>query len=290
MWSIWKIVNRQTAWNFLQLKTHRFDLLVRIIKHVVWFVFFVPSVHSNHLSAKVAFQAGEKLVYDVYWSFIKAAQLEFEVVGANQNPQIQPGTLLLRGKCRSLGIIDRIYPIRSTVETLAFSDNLTPIVFREDRKEGNRRYQRTMIFDFSRKHGIWSDHLTGHVKRVKLPFKAYDQLGAVYALRQKGLQPETSRTIKIIADGKYEVVNYSVSDQIEKSFGSWGKIPVLLIHSDDIMERTVRRKASLRVYVTADSRHIPLRAEIRFSWGTVLLELREMHSVLENSLNEHLLS
>ncbi len=233
-----------------------------------------------------AFQPGEKLVYEAHWGIIKAARIQMEVLRAPQHPKSPPAQLLFRGQCRSFGVVDKIYPIRSQVETLARAPDFRPIRFTENRSEGRHRYERTMSYDFDSKQGIWSNKISGRDKRIKLPRVAHDQLTAFYALRKKGLIAGTSQTLEVLADGKYEKITYSVDHPAERSIGKWAAMPVVEITSEDIMEKATRRKASMRMFVTADSRAIPLQIDLRASWGTVSLHLVEASGLVGGPLVE----
>jgi hypothetical protein len=52
------------------------------------------------------------------------------------------------------------------------------------------------------------------------------------------------------------------------------------------MERAVKRKASVKMYVTSDPSHIPLQIDMKTSWGKVRLELVEAHGLVQIHLQE----
>jgi len=225
--------------------------------------------------ADLAFQPGEKLVFEAFWGLIKVAVLEFEVNETAKDSNFTEKTLLLRGKCRSVDALNSIYPINSTIESYAHAESLIPIYFTEDRKEGRHVYLRTMTYDFEAKRGVWSNKISGHDKHVHLPRRAYDQLSALYALRKNGLSPNSYNNLEVIADGRYELIKFTVSDVEKKSLGKWAALPLVTITSQDIMEHAVKRKASVKIIATADKRHIPIQINLQTSWGNLRLDLKE---------------
>lgn len=232
-----------------------------------------------------AFRPGEKLIYEAHWGIVRAAQIQLEVARAPSNSGV-PSGLLFRGECRSLGLVDTIYPIRSRVETLARASDFLPVLFTENRSEGKHRYERTMSFDFDTKIGWWKNNISGSNKRVRLPKHAYDQLTAFYALRHRGLQPGKRQILEVIADGRYEKLSYVTGEVRERTVGKWARMPTVEITSEDLMEKATRRKASMRMIVTADGRAIPLQVDLRASWGTVTLHLVEATGLVGQPLEQ----
>lgn len=221
------------------------------------------------------FQLGEKLIYQASWGPFIAADLSFEVAPYKQNDMWR-----FTGLCRSRGVVETFYPIKSSVESRAFKDPFFSFSYYENRKEGSRQLHRYTELDFKMKRGLWANYISGDRKKLKLKEgTAVDLFSAVYYARSLNWTNNQTRKVQIFHNGKYRKLSFAAKNFRQRNIEGWGKQKTFELICNEIFQAATDVKGSLIVVATDDERHIPLEAKLDVKWGTVNLLLTEAKNV-----------
>ena len=222
------------------------------------------------------FQIGETLTYQAAWGPFIAADLTLEVV-----PYSQEEKWRFKGECRSRGVVETFYPVKSQVESRAFKNPFIGFSFYENRKEGSRRLHRYTELDFKTERGIWVNYVSGDKKKLKLnQGAAIDLFSAVYYARSLSWTTNQTRKVRIYYNGKYRNLYFTAKNFQERKIGIWKKQKTFELACNEIFQTATDIKGKLSIIATDDERHIPLEARLDVKWGSVMLLLTKAENVI----------
>jgi hypothetical protein len=148
-------------------------------------------------------------------------------------------------------------------------------------QEGSRQRETQVTFDAATHKASYleRDKQTGAVvvsKETDIPACVHDIIGGLYYLRTLNLGPGQSAQVPI-SDGKKSVsarVEAQIREQIKTPTGTHKTIRYEVFVFNNVL---YRRPARLHVWLTDDSRRLPVRLQVRlqFTIGTITLELEK---------------
>ena len=218
------------------------------------------------------FRAGEKLVFELRWTFIPAGQAILEVL-PDTTVQGRPARHF-RLTARSNAFIDAFYKVRDIIDAYTDPDLTRSVSYRKKQREGSTHRDVTVVFD-------WQAETARYANRdeVKPPIAlmpgSFDPLSAFYYLRNLPL--EAGATIeRPITDGKKNVVGRARvvrREKIRVSGRTWDTylIEPELRHVGGVFEKSP--KAKIQVWVTADHRRLPVRLKSKVVVGSFVGDL-----------------
>jgi hypothetical protein len=191
-------------------------------------------------------------------------------------------------EAKSKGILTSIFRIN-------VNDTFTSYVNKNDFKitkhvkrieEGKRRREMVSDFDQTKQKVKWidTDLNTNQVVRSKekvTPNWFTDIISGWYVMRAQSLSIGKKFSFPLSDDAEiYEIeVEVEGTEKLESDFGKFSTLKLEMKIFDG---KYIRRKGTLHIWVTDDSRHLPLRAQIKSSFGTVNINLVEMKNVKTN--------
>lgn len=218
------------------------------------------------------FSAGEKLVYAIKWIGIPVGKGALEVFSPHGLQD--KDAYLFELRVRSNRSIDLLYRVRDQFSSLAALDLTKSYRFRKIQKEGNKKRDIEVSFDWDRNEVSYSNF-----DKIKPPVPlipgALDPLAAVYFVRTRDL--EKSRIVRVpVTNGKKCMVGVASilgKQTIEIDSGVY---ETYLLEADTgqvggVFEKTDDKK--FKVWITADERRIPVKVETNVSVGTFTAEL-----------------
>ena len=164
--------------------------------------------------------------------------------------------------------VSRFYEVDARLETTA-SDRLLPIAHVESIREGKRQIDRRLEFDFAR-HEV---RMTNGGASITLPLgaDARDPISALFYIRTLLIAAGTQFSLPLTDNGRRSRLEVGVGDletiTIEgRAWPAW-KLATRL------GGRIEGQAPSITIWVSADSRHIPLLIDVAASFGSVRVEL-----------------
>ena len=102
------------------------------------------------LCAHENFKSGDYFNYDIYWSFLKVGQARLEF-SKPKDQDAQSNTLTITFTVHSNSLIEKIYPVKSEIQSILLIDEMKPLYYRKNQQEGDKHRMMEIQFDWLKK-------------------------------------------------------------------------------------------------------------------------------------------
>lgn len=226
------------------------------------------------LSRIQAFNPGERLTYEVSWSKIITAGTAVMAVKEDKLPN---GKKVLRfiATSRSVGAVDAFYPVNDMVQSVFDPQTMQSLSFSLNESHGTKTRRRALVFD----HGtrtVVSTLNDEPPKTMTIPDQVQDALSSLYELR----------TREDFVVGKIHVVNVHDSGKTwsvevhtlgrEKVKTPAGVFDTIKVKTFPRYEGVFMNKGEIFIWLTDDSRKIPVLMKSTISIGSIMTTLTNM--------------
>ncbi|MCS6897008.1 MAG: DUF3108 domain-containing protein [Nitrospira sp.] len=220
---------------------------------------------------KLPFASGERFTYRVSWMGLHAATAVMEVAPASM-PDGRRALRLLT-TATSSPVVTTFYPVDNRVESLVDAESLTPLRLLFRRREGKRRNDFDVTFQHAQ--GTALSIKDGVPATIPIPPGTQDSISCLYYVRGlPSLQPGFSQTMTVHHDKN----NYRLEvriEGIEKVRGPWGEVETLRTLVIMPFQGIFLNEGNIRVWLTNDERHIPVKMKAKVIVGSVVADLVE---------------
>ena len=278
------------------VKDHRLKFAALALLLCALLAASAPARNDKHKdNARFPFEPYEELVYEGDFSRailrnINIAELRFKAdrtqasaTGAAVN---SANALHFTIEAQSRGIVTKIFGlnfhqrIESTVEPATFSVLQTTKLD----EQGKRKRMSEAVFDRMAGKITWTERDPTDPKREPrvvtntLSNGVQDLASAFYYLRTQPL--EVGRSFEILVSDSGQVYHIPVAVTERKRMKTvLGEVQTLKVEPEIFGEgRLMRGKGKLTLWVTDDSRHIPVRAHINNDMGTLDVKLKRVNT------------
>lgn len=238
----------------------------------VWFVFSLVVLNLQVWAEDNPFKPGERLTYTLRWGFIHAGEAMLEVQPMTEMGGQPAYHFVMTAK--SNAFIDAFYKVRDRIDAYADAGMQQSLLFKKKQREGN--YKRDVVITFD-----WSKNIAQYENKGKkkdpIPLMpgSFDPLSAFYYIRHMEMKPG-AKISQPITDGKKNVVGEARVVRREtikvdgQPYDTFLIIPDLK-HVGGVFKES--ENAKMQIWVTADSRHIPVRLKSKVMVGSFVGDL-----------------
>lgn len=221
-----------------------------------------------------SFAAGEKLTYSISWSDIVKAGIAVMEVSEGTGPD---GRRALKyvSRTHSVGLVEKFYPVRDTVESLVDADDLSSLQFVLRESHGKRQRERDMLFDRA-KETVTVSVNHGAPETFSVPVRVQDALSSLYYVRaRKDLTVGQSVLVDVHDNDKTWSVEIQTlgKERIETPAGSFDTVKVKTYPK---YEGVFMNKGEIYIWLTDDARRIPVKMQSIISIGSIMATLLEI--------------
>lgn len=224
------------------------------------------------------FGLGEKYKYKIKYGFIPIGQANVDV---NSRVHTIDNTPCYRINVlgRTTGFTD-VFKVRNTYRSFVDTSSILPKKFILSAREGSYKRDQEFIFKHKEKKVIRIEK--GEENAFNVPKNVLDVISGYYYLRTldyKNLKLGSYTSAPLFFHDKvYQMkVKYAGKDKVKTKFGT---IDVLKLHpilpKNDLFEG----EEAIRIWVSDDKNHVPIRIEVDFSIAAVNMELIEYSNTL----------
>jgi hypothetical protein len=234
-------------------------------------IFIILIFPGTNSSEEVKFYPGEKMTFEVRWSFIVAAETTLEVMPSEYLDGAPALHFVYTAKTSPF--VDNFYKVRDRIE--AWTDiDLTHSLLYKKRHEGKSVKEIVVPFDWNKLEArqIKNGNITDTVNIEK---NTFDPLSVFYAFRV-GI-PDEQNCIKInLTDGKKVIrANAKLLEKqkitiAEKSYDTIMVEPEIEGISG-VFQKT--KNSRMQIWITDDNRRIPVRIKSRVTVGSFIADL-----------------
>lgn len=222
------------------------------------------------------FPAKEAFYYNVEWRLVEAGQVKLSWTASSQasRPGWQANLHL-----ESAGLVSKLYRVNDNY-TADLNSELCAEDTHTQAQEGSRQRETVVHFDpVTKKANYLERDLVKHTVRsieTDIPPCVHDVIGGLFVLRTMTLEPGKSVEVQV-SDGKKSVrakVEAQQREQIKVPAGTFKTIRYEAFLFNGVL---YRRPAHLFVWLSDDSRKLPVRIQVRlhFTIGTITLQLEK---------------
>jgi len=222
--------------------------------------------------AEYPFARGEKLTYDLYWTFIHAGTATLETLPAAE-AEGRPA-LLFRAQAKSTPFIDKFYRVRDEIQSWVDPKVTHSLLYQKDQSEGD--YVRHYLIRFNAQNNMAYRYSKGTLKNaVIINPGTFDPLSMLFLFRTKPLALGYEFAAPV-TDGDKAVVGKARVVRRETITTKAGEFDTFLVEPEIKDIGGVFRKspsATLQVWMTADERRIPVRVKSKVVVGSFSMDL-----------------
>ena len=213
---------------------------------------------------------GERLVFQLSWYGIPEGKA---VVEASDGGYLQGRKMYrISAVTASNQFVDAFFPVRDGIHSVIFADTLSSYKFVVHQEEGTYRSDKEIIFDYAKRKATFTKN--GDVSVYDIPAFVTDSLSAYYYFRTKELMVGKTITIDVFDDRQLWQVEVQIlrKERIQTPAGAFNTIltkPLLKF------EGIFQRKGDVYIWITDDSRKMPVRMKSKILIGSINADLIE---------------
>ncbi|UBM58942.1 DUF3108 domain-containing protein [Marinilongibacter aquaticus] len=232
---------------------------------------FSVSADQYRYVKNTSFLAGETYTYKIKYGFLTIGQANVDVHKKIFNVQGRPCYRVnVTGRTAGLASLWKVKNMyRSYIDTTA----MIPHKFEYSAREGN--FERDQSFTFDQHRNVVIKKEKNKVEEYNVPDYVQDVVSGYYYLRtidfaDKSVGSMTSAPM-FFDDKLYHMkVKYVGKEKVKTKFGTIETVKLYpILPHNDLFEGD----EGIRIFVSNDSNHVPIRLEIDFSFGTISMEL-----------------
>ena len=250
----------------------------RVMKHaLVLFAataaFFIAADRAL-AGVKLPFGPGERLTYEIHWTFVHAGDAVLEVM-----PDTEEGGRPARhfkAVAKTRPWVDNFYRVRDFIDAWTDLDVTHSLRYLKDQNEGDYKKKAEIIFNPD--DSTSRRYVRGDLRyEMEQPQKVFDPMSTLFAFRKQILY-KTMQFGANVTDGKKTVVGEAFvegTETVETPMGEFETFRVRLDvkHISGVFKKSPN--AELLVWFTADERRIPVKVRSKVVVGHFTLELAD---------------
>lgn len=236
---------------------------------VILLLSFTPRLSGTEESG--VNEGGERMTFEVRWAFVVAGEVTLEFIPGEQLYFTKVNHYLY--KARTSEFADLFYKVRDTIESYTDADLNRSIIYMK-KQRGKSTRDISVAFNWDSKTARYS--LNGNsMPPIEISPDTYDPLSVFYAFRSK--LSDDSKEMKInLTDGKRYITAVARTVKRETINVAGTKYNTILVEPrmegvGGVFQKT--KNAKLKIWITDDSRRIPVRIKSKVVVGSFVADL-----------------
>lgn len=218
------------------------------------------------------FYPGERLIFGLRWGIIPAGEAVLEVLPVENIQGVDAYHFVLTA--RTNAFVDVFYKVRDRIDAYVDLSMTHSVFYKKSQREGTTEKDIVVTFDWEEKKAQYSN-FGKKIKPVSLLPGSFDPLSIFYFLRFSGVKVNTEIE-HAVTDGKKNLMGKARTVKRESIEVPAGTFDTYLLEPDLKDIGGVFRKskdAKLKIWVTADNRHLLVRLRSKVIVGSFTAEL-----------------
>lgn len=210
-----------------------------------------------------------RLTFGIEWKLIRAGRAQFEWRGAEAKLDLE-----------SEGMVSKLYTILDHYQA-SYEEDFCVTGTHLDASEGKRHRDTRVVYDRNHGHAFYTekDLLAGKMIRsadVATPSCVHDVLGALLSLKHFALEPGKPVEVPVSDGRKFAMVRIEPQERemLKTAAGTFDTVRLEVFLLNGVV---YGRKGRLQVWVTDDSRKLPVRFLLKmgFPLGNINVDLEK---------------
>ena len=218
-----------------------------------------------------AFGPGERLTFAISYLGLHAGTAVLQV--ANGPTLKGRPTWRLQTNAWSEPPVSTFFKVDDRIESLVDAENLVPYHMVFHKREGKKEMHLDVTFHHA--EGTVTTIKDGVSETVPLPAGSQHAFSALYYLRDRSnVQVGDALTLNVHHEKKNYPLNARV-ERLDKIRGRWGRTQALEVIVNMPFRGIWLNEGNMRLWVTSDARHVPLKIKAKVVIGSIVAELVE---------------
>ena len=232
----------------------------------------LPGLPWDDPPPELWFPVGEEIDYEVFWGIFMVG----EMAKAEWIERDGRRFLSLSMKAQSNGIVEKLYPVKETMETVIDPATFLPVSFEKDSHEGRHHHHEITTFDHVAKKGHWRSLLKDNRKDFDIEADTRDLMGLMYWIRKEPIQAGETRRYRMMTDEKmYELIIEAGKKQPVELDG-YGKVPCIKMEPKGKFNGMFVRKGRMFLWISDDPRYTICRATASVPVASIKIMLKRV--------------
>jgi len=256
------------------LQLGRFLIIIYILTCCTQLVFAESALQQDVTPIYHAFAPGEKLTYTISWSKVLDAGVAVMEV---QNGPITNGRPTYRFviTTKSVGMVEKFYPIRHSVESVTDVNDLYSNVFNLNENLNGKLRKRVITFDHNENTARFVLNYDTP-EMYKVPQNVQDALSVLYYVRaRQDFRVDKPIIVNVFDSGKtWSVEIYTIGkERISTPAGEFNTVKVKTYPK---YEGVFMNKGEIYIWLTDDDNRIPVQMQSTIMIGSIVSTLIKM--------------
>jgi len=211
---------------------------------------------------------GERMLFSVGWEFINAGTADMRIKNTTNGYRIITSS-------KSYRVFDLFHKVRDTItsEGVCRSGNMQSTLFDVVQNEG--RYHSKKQIRFLWEKGTVTHTQNGKTDSYNVPAGHLNAIDAFFAVRKMNLSPGIMVRVPLFDSRKQYMLEVSVL-KTQRLMAPWGKSVECLVIEPKLKTKGIfSSKGKVKVWLTNDARHIPLKMVAKIKFGHIVARLRQ---------------
>ncbi len=257
-------------------------LLRKIRFQLLLLMGFVPAlvvcgdipVHADDQIEQWGFPVGEELVYRAYWGAVPVGQ---SIVRTAWKEGAEGELLHLKLEVRSNRAIAMVYPVSIDVETVVRVKDFLPIRHTQRRREGRRRAEVIVDFDYEKGIAVQNEVLRGRKTEIPLEEDTRDIFTFLYYVRRYPMALGNKAHYRVLTDDRiYDLWLNVANEEVMVSSVLDDDVAAFDVEPEAAFEGVFRRHGRLDLHISRDARQMMLFMRANIPVGSVRTVLQEV--------------
>jgi len=229
-----------------------------------------PGALVNVLPSHKAYASGEVLAYDINWSGIPAGRAVMSVIAGVDASGAQVERLV--SIMRSNSVVSLVYKVRDRIMSEIDPDTGLPRRITIDQRHGGRKRILEVNFDQADRKATTLQKGRETVT-ADTPPNVHDIISCLYYLRSMdGIEPGTTKVVDV-HEGKKNWRLLVFVEKRERVTVPAGTFDTVRVRAEVRFHGVFFDRGDVRLWLTDDTRHVPVQVSIKIALGQVLAVL-----------------
>jgi hypothetical protein len=224
---------------------------------------------SVRAQSEIPFAVGEKLTYSAWFNFIQGGTSSLEIIGMEKISGIQ--TYHVRSLTASNPFFDRFYKVRDQMDSWLDGEGYFSHKFSKSLREGRYRKKYEVEFNYQEGKAISASKIS------KIPSLTNDGLSMFYYVRTLDLRLGDTIAINCFDNDSLRPFIIKV-EKIEMVETPLGEIKCFVLAPDSDTRKLFKQKNQVVIYLSADTRRIPVMISSDARFGSLVLKLESINT------------
>lgn len=219
------------------------------------------------------FPVGEEIDYEIYWGIFMVGEATAKAEWIERDGR---RLLSLSMEAESNGIVEKLYPVRETMQTILEPVSFLPLSFEKDSFEGRHHHHEITTFDHAAKTGHWRSLLSEKQKDFAIEADTRDLMGLMYWIRKEPIRENETRNYWVMTDEKMYELIVEAGKKEQLKLDGYGKVATLKMEPKGKFNGMFVRKGRMFLWISDDARYTICRATASVPVASIKIVLKKV--------------